>query len=535
MKHSRTNKSSKFASADLDSALAAMSVDELRESLREGLELLSDVNERAHGRAVDSLLHRAARESSDGSSSALSDAQVAEVLDFARVVKRKGHAEPEDVDDYLRLGSAAFRRKDYAAAHQIFGALLPPISNGDLYLGEEEMVEEVLCINPAECGVQYVVATYMIAPEAKRADAVFAAIDEVQSLGDFREPLHEMERVTIEPLPEFEAFLRQWRTLIASKLAARTNASWSSGEEHWLREVVLRLEGIDGLARLARSTRQNDDLLAWCARLVEAGDWAVALPAFEEAAELVADRGSFIQGKFLDGAALAAQILGHVDLAERLERAWRAVPSMARLRRWLGSSDKRETLSERISQAFAVCPTNALSQRALLHLLSYDFEAAAHLLTEADGLAWSDEEHHPGRLLFSIFERLLSGRGHERGTEKREATETAEKDRPRLATPKIDQLLELAGIDVIPEADVKTRTLILEAMKQTAQKRIASVTAEKRRDRYEHAAKLVASCVACDATGESARWATTLRDSYRRFYALRDCIDRAMGVRSKKG
>ncbi|MDR0966329.1 MAG: hypothetical protein LBM75_07505 [Myxococcales bacterium] len=232
MKHSRTNKSSNLTHIDFDSALANTSMDELRESVREVLEMLSDVDERAHGRVVDSLLHRAARGSSDWSPTALSDAQVAEVLDFTRIVRRKGRAAPEDVDDYLRLGSAAFRRKDYAAAHQIFDALLCPICNGELYLGEEEMVEQVLCVDPAECAVQYVISTYMITPAAKRVGAVRAAIDEAQSLGNFREPLHEMERVAIEPLPDVEVFLRQWQTCLATEVSGRT------GLELWKRTLA---------------------------------------------------------------------------------------------------------------------------------------------------------------------------------------------------------------------------------------------------------------------------------------------------------
>ena len=102
-------------------------------------------------------------------------------------------------------------------------------------------------------------------------------------------------------------------------------------EDRWLREVVQRLEGSDGLAKIARSTRRADDLRAWCKSLVDAGDWKAALAAFEEAAGHVADK-DYARGELLDGVALAAQSLGRKDLSGWLERAWRAGPSMVRLR-----------------------------------------------------------------------------------------------------------------------------------------------------------------------------------------------------------
>ncbi|MEI6727530.1 MAG: hypothetical protein WCN81_15080 [Actinomycetes bacterium] len=79
---------------DVDGALACLSADQLRVLVREMLLELDDV---AHGRIVDSLIARA------------------------------GHADPGEVDEHQRRGSGAFLRRDYAAAHRIFGALLGPI------------------------------------------------------------------------------------------------------------------------------------------------------------------------------------------------------------------------------------------------------------------------------------------------------------------------------------------------------------------------------------------------------------------------
>ena len=81
-----------------------------------------------------------------------------------------------------------------------------------------------------------------------------------------------------------------------------------------------RLEGVAGLARLARQTGRPEALRAWCRALAERGQWADALRAYKEAVEVVGKSHS--RGGFLDGAALAAQQLGRRDATKCLEAAW---------------------------------------------------------------------------------------------------------------------------------------------------------------------------------------------------------------------
>lgn len=100
---------------------------------------------------------------------------------------------------------------------------------------------------------------------------------------------------------------------------------------------------------------------------------------------------------------------------------------------------------------------------------------------------------------------------------------TADPDEARLVTPEVDALLELAGVDDV--CDAASQTVVLAAMKKAAERRVAGVTEQKRRRHYAHAAELVATCVACDASGKSARWAAALKADYRRFRALRDALD----------
>ncbi|MGH7576996.1 MAG: hypothetical protein ACREM1_17945 [Longimicrobiales bacterium] len=422
----------------VDEALAAMDAADLREVVRE---MLLELDDRAHSRLVTSLIERAARGERRWAPAAPCDHEVAEIVSFAAAAQRVGYADPSDMDERLRSGSNAFLRKDYAAAHRVFDALLRPLARGDIHLGEHEVVDEVLGVDPATCVAQYVASTYMTANAEQRADAVRAAIDEVGGLGLLFEPIREIERVAVDPLPGLDDFLPRWRAVVAKEAAAKPRSTWDGDADRWLREVVLRMDGAAGLAKLARSSRHADDLRAWCNVLVEAGDWKASLAAFEEAAQLVSD-GSYVRGELLDGAALAAQELGRKQLSPWFERAWRGEPTMVRLRRWLGFTRSRPVIRKRAAEALAACPKPAHRQRAFLHEVQGDFEPAAKLLAAAPGLGWSNGEH-PGHLLFPLFHFLLGGNNAvwtralpERGDDTdKVGLRTAEHDVPRLATP----------------------------------------------------------------------------------------------------
>jgi hypothetical protein len=517
--------------SEIDDVLAALDASELREVVRD---MLLELNDRAHSRMVNSLLQRAARGRSGWSPTAPEHDEVAEVVAFVHAAQRVGYADPTDVDERLRHGSAAFFRKDYSAARGIFGALLRPLAEGEIDLGQHEMLDEVLGVEPSVCAAQYVLSVYMTSKREQRAEAVRAGIAEVDGVGYFLEPIRELERVAIEALPGLDDFLPRWRAVVAKEAAAERRGDWDTETRRWLREVVWRMEGAGGLEKIARSTRRADDVRAWCRSLVESSAWKAALAAFEDAAELVADN-KYARGELLDGAALAAQQLGRKDLSPWFERAWRAAPSMLRLRRWLGSARGKTAVRRRVAAALAACPKQAHRQRAFLHVLHGEFAAAAKLLASAPGLGWSDGEH-PGHLLFHLFRHLLGAGpapsraadavwGYRLDIDELELL-TADGDEPRLPAPEAGDIIRLAGIEDI---DAPARPAVLAAMREAAERRVAGVTEQKRRRHYGHAAELVAACLACDRSPEAARWATTIRQTYRRFPALRAELEERLG------
>jgi len=107
-------------------------------------ELLLELDDVAYNRALSGIIDRAAHAGSGWAPPGPSADAVARIVAFADAARRKGYAEPAEVDDGLREGSNAFLGRDYAAAAAIFGALLPSLGNGEIHIGQHEMVDEVL-------------------------------------------------------------------------------------------------------------------------------------------------------------------------------------------------------------------------------------------------------------------------------------------------------------------------------------------------------------------------------------------------------
>lgn len=520
-------------SALISNALAALDADGLRTIVRE---ILPWLDEAARARLVNTLIDRAARGASGWTPPGPSAKLVAHVQVFAAAARRRGQANAQEVDDYLRQATHAFLSRHYPAAFAIFRALLLPAAHGEIDLGQHEMLDEVLRVDIADCAAQYVVSTYMTSAPAKRAQAVLAAIDDVRTDGHFMRPVQEMERVAVEALPGLSEFLREWRDIVASLASKERKSDWESDTDRWLSEVVQRLEGLDGLARLARKTRQAHDLRAWCGALLEARDWTAALAACEEAATLSPSTVG-VRAELLDGAALSAQELGRPGQPDRLERAWRVGPTLLRLCRWLGTAKTKAVLARNATGALKACPDEASRQRALLHILLHDLEAAAQLLAAAPGLGWS-REAHPGHLVFGLLARRLAPEGVSLPFDlpslaalASDSLELAVVDeipgaphRPRLTSPDLAAILELADV-TRPKVSAATRAVLLKALRRAAEKRVAGVAEEKRRRHYGHAARLVAACAVADPTPETATWVAAVRANYRRYSALHGEFD----------
>ena len=521
---------------EYDGALEAMTAEELRGFVRDLLERLDDDQ---GGVLADSLIARAAKGTAGWKPAGPGRGLAGEVERYVEAARRVGHGDPAEVDEYLRRGSRSFLADEPSTARAVFDALLPPIADGEIHLGQHEMVDEVLQVSLGDCAARYVASVYLTTAPKDRARAVHQAIDAVQGLSSIWEPVGQMERVATGPLPELDAFLPRWVRYLERRPTPAE--AWESGRDHWLREAVRRLEGIAGLERIARKTRKPETVRAWCDAVVEERDWGEALRAYDAATRLV--RGSDWRGMFLDGAALAARELGRPD-ARRLHAAWLGAPSLVRLLRWLGAGSPPATaLVKRARQAIRRCPKKAGRQLGLLYILTGNVVAAAELLEAAPGLGWSSEDH-PGHVVFPAFAALLAGRARAKlGPQffarlqeaPRDPFDTAigedgDVERPTLSTPSVGDLIATAGSGA--GIDAKSRDAMLQAMRRATTKRVEGIVGNKRRDHYWHAATLLACCLeAARAIGderEVREWVDAVRQGYSRHYAFQEEYRRAL-------
>ncbi|NOZ77765.1 MAG: hypothetical protein GXP48_01030 [Acidobacteria bacterium] len=510
----------------LEEALESLGAAELRRIV---LELIEWVDTRHAASLRRAIVDRARRSGSDWTPPSPAPGFVAEAVAFAKESQEQGFTDPADVDFYLGEGINAFLAGDHATAAKILGSLLSPISEGKIFMGYDEMPDEVLGVDLGRCAATYVAAVYMMAPSSGRGEAVRRTIDEVEGIGCFWHPLQELERAAVGPLPDFDAFLGQWRDIVEEEAREHEKDTWDGRAHRWRREVVERMEGPEGLARLARTTGREEDLRAWCEALADRERWEEALAANEEAARIVAasDARHRPAARFLDRAALCARELGHENLSPWLESAWCAGPNLERLCRWLNASVTGEELVRRAAAALEECPEEEVRQKALLHLILGNHMEAARLLAQAPGLGWSREDH-PGQLIFPIFAEMLGssrftgpdGPPAERvpGRDDFER-ELLDLDRPRLAKPGASAVLKRAGVTDVP-LTLEDRAEVLAAMKAAAEKRLAGITKGKFRRHYGHAASLAVACLEADATEETRVWFNQVRARYRRFYAL---------------
>ena len=515
-----------------------MTAEELRSFVRDALKHLDDGLRRE---LADTLLVRAAKGSSGWKAPSASRRIVAEVRRFAEAARRVGYADPHEVDHCLRQGMRAFLAGDHAIACAVFEALLPAVGDGEIYLGYHEMIDEVLTVDVQECAAQFAVSVYMTTPFEERPRALAEAMDAVGGVAFFRQPIEQMEHAATCLLPDLDVFLPRWVELLEGQQSSEDG--WEVTRSMWLREAVMRLEGVQGLERVARETKRPEAFRAWCEALVERGDWVGALHAYDDATRLVDE--PLWRADFRDGSALAAQQLGRRDCTKRLEAAWLGAPTLLRLLRWLGAGNpSATTLVKRARKATHHCSGRAGRELGLLQLVIGDVRPAAKLLAQAPGLGWSSEDH-PGHVLFPAFAGLLA-----EGTEAELASElfaslaeapddplimdwddgNRSEARPRLSTPSIAELIAKAS----PSAriDSRSRGAMLEAMRAAAEERAIGILGNKRRRHYGHLATLVACCLELAPTVERQRkiedWVDDLRKRYSRFYAFQKELKRTL-------
>ena len=114
-------------------------------------------------------------------------------------------------------------------------------------------------------------SVYTTTPLRGRANAVYSAITDVEGVALLANPIGDMEGVSAGVLPDLGPFLPRWAKRLERVRPSKDD--FDSAPERWLREAVFRMEGVEGLERVARKTKRPLACLAWCEALAERGDW----------------------------------------------------------------------------------------------------------------------------------------------------------------------------------------------------------------------------------------------------------------------
>lgn len=530
------------AKSDFDAALEFLEADALRLLVRN---LALDLDTAARDELSDLVLERAARSGWRPGR----DAGVAiRAAAFAKTATKTGFADPEGVDRHLRSADRAFFACDYETARGAYQPLFEMLGRGDVDLGQHELYEDVLTVGLHASATRFLAATVVVSDPSARVDALRAALQSVRDVARFHTPLREIERVLDGKLPDESAFLRGWASKLERSLEPpHATEWWDREEEVWLREVLERIEGPAGLARVARKMATPSAYRAWCHSLYRRRDWQAALAAFTlSASKFDAEEA----GGFLDGAVRSARRLGQDDTT-LLQEAWRASPTVARLLRYLDSgSVSGDSLRRRVRRARSGCPKTLTSAIGLLELLAGEIAAAANILERAPGLGWSRPEH-PGPVLFSAFVRLLrvTAPGFV-GAQIAAVIETERtgdsfrglgpQDFPEdpLERELLDELPIPAEATILDRSALSLsaahRTRISNSLRTAAQARTEAALANARRSDYAHAASLVA-CVAeiessAGRSSEAKAWLAAIEKRANRHRAYRAELRAALCV-----
>ena len=214
-----------------------MSADELREFVLQALGLLDD---EPRGHVEDALLRHAARGADRWRPAPPPSGVISDVRGFLTAARHTGSADPAQVDDYLREGIKASLAGDSATAAALFGELLPAIGDGNIDLGQHELVDEVLSADLSECAARYLHSVYASVDPRERPDALLAAIDNIDAVACVWEPIEKMERVATGSLPDLKAFLPAWVEKLRSVKPAASD--WEDAHNRRLREAITRAE-----------------------------------------------------------------------------------------------------------------------------------------------------------------------------------------------------------------------------------------------------------------------------------------------------
>lgn len=345
-----------------------------------------------------------------------------DVSAWAKSAKRRGHCDEAECDVLLTrvrrlwLGGAA------EMVRQSLEVLLDLVS--DLESAVAELDAPAPNLTKAPVFGMYLASVYESVPSSKRVAAVLDAVVRIAAVGSVHTPLRMIEEHALRPLDDFPAFTKLWARALehpgpqpTKKSKKRDAELRDTGEAFTPREALLaealeRIEGLGGIARMARRTPDLARYRTWILRLTDESQWDEALAVVSEAREALMD--AFSRGVVLDaGVAIAAAMEDTPQAVGLAEAAFFTDATLARLGRWLLIDEPdRGTLLQRVRGARELGVELSLSMKCLLAALTGSLSEVISLLDDS-GEIW-EEDAHPGRIAVPTI--LIAFYGGPRGT-----------------------------------------------------------------------------------------------------------------------
>ncbi len=188
---------------------------------------------------------------------------------------------PSHTSEGFWVAGRAFVSGDSVSARRAYEIVLRPLWNGDIWLpAVDEFPDEVLTTSTYDACARLLVATYETAAADERVEAMIEAVELVDEAQQLCLPIRMMEHAAVRPLQGLDSFLPLW----LERLRAMPSGLRDSKTNDLIREATLRVDGVDGLAQIARASKTQEAYDSWCRALREGQQWPELLAAVLDAA-----------------------------------------------------------------------------------------------------------------------------------------------------------------------------------------------------------------------------------------------------------
>lgn len=405
---------------DLERALEALDLEGLRGVLRA---LLSTRSSAVPAALEDAVIELAARRLGRGDFCGPDEALFDDAQRFLKLGKKKGAL---DAAQFRALALRARRqvlRGEYAVARLTYELLLGHGPDTEILPRSREVEESYAELVAGPFAGSYLLSVIGVERPEKRVAALFEAVERVGMIAPLAQPLALLEAASLRPIEGFDALVSGWVAALSEISDGTRKSLVHNAVDGLLAEGLERLEGLSGIARMARRSNDLAHYRTWLTRLSDLGQHAQALAVVDEAEAMLTE--PFARGLVLDAGAYFARELGEPARAlGYLERALAEDPSVVRLARFLLSDEPaRGVLLERIrgleapkQLALGATPGPGLLRRPLpinarMRALTLALQGAIAPLGSALEDArddWSDDGH-PGPIAFPTVLMALYG------------------------------------------------------------------------------------------------------------------------------